>query len=164
MPEWLKGAVLKTARRREASRGFESHPRRLDKPKCSISTDFERSLQAYKLPLESAETRLRLGFTGPQLDRASRSLEQDAPRVGAVEVGVEKRRPVRQTTLSELIRRQLNAQVAQERERADLLRKCSPKGSRVGVARRPKLNTWSVGSSQRPFSGLALAADVSLRT
>ena len=46
----MKGAVLKTARRREASRGFESHPRRLDKPKCSISSDFERSLRAYKLP------------------------------------------------------------------------------------------------------------------
>jgi steroid delta-isomerase-like uncharacterized protein len=29
VPEWLKGAVLKTARRREVSRGFESHPRRL---------------------------------------------------------------------------------------------------------------------------------------
>jgi predicted ester cyclase len=32
VPEWLKGAVLKTARRREASRGFESHPRRLFQP------------------------------------------------------------------------------------------------------------------------------------
>jgi hypothetical protein len=28
VPEWLKGAVLKTAKRREAFRGFESHPRR----------------------------------------------------------------------------------------------------------------------------------------
>src|SRR5918996_299524 len=29
VPEWLKGAVLKTARPRERLRGFESHPRRL---------------------------------------------------------------------------------------------------------------------------------------
>ena len=29
VPEWFKGAVLKTARPREWSRGFESHPRRL---------------------------------------------------------------------------------------------------------------------------------------
>ena len=65
--------VLKTARRREASRGFESHPRRLAKPNLG---DYQR-LSNERLapeasptsPLGSAETRLGLGRTGPQLGR-----------------------------------------------------------------------------------------------